>query len=366
MAIAMIGAKEIPVREGSGGIETHVEELAARLVDKGHRVTAYVRCRQKCPIEHRGIKLVEVPTVDRRGVGTLWRVFVSTVKSLLKSFDVYHFHGVGAAPFAVLPRLLRPRARVVVTFHSIDRRHGQWGRWARAYLHFGEWAALKFPHRTVAVSRSIQKYCDGTYRAGTFYIPNGATVGQRPGSGELARWDLQKNEYILTVGRLVALKGFHYLIEAYRRLDTAKKLVIVGGDADSGEYADYLRWQASGNSDIVFTGFQSGRTLQQLIANAYLYVHPSEVEGLSVSILEAMAAGRCVLTSNIPENREPLDHSGLTFVSADVEDLYNQLRSLLNHPDVVAERGARGAKWIAQEYSWDRVAAMTETMYLDL
>jgi len=363
--IAMIGARDIPVREGSGGVETHVEELGALLVERGHSVTAYVQ-HKNAQLEHRGLRLLSVRTVSLKGFGTLWRVFVSTIRALFGRYDIIHFHGVGSAPFAWLPRVFRQDAKVVVTFHSVDRRHGKWGRLAQLYLRHGEWAALKYPHATIAVSRSIQKYCDVTYRADTKYVPNGATAGAQPGSSELARWGLQPNEYILGVGRLVGLKGFHYLIDAYRRLDTTKKLVIVGGDARGGDYADYLHWMAAGNSDVIFTGFQSGLVLKQLIANAYLYVHPSEVEGLSVSILEAMAAGRCVLTSNIPENREPLDHSGLTFVNADVDDLTNQMKSLLNHPEVVAERGARGAKWIASEYSWDRVAAMTEGIYQQL
>ncbi len=364
--IAIIGARHIPVSEGAGGIERHVEELGARLVERGYEVSVYVRHRQNMTHEHRGMRLLPVASVDIKGLGTWWRVLVSTIRAMFGKFDIVHFHGVGPATFAWLPRVFRQDMKVVVTFHSIDRRHAKWGRVARAYLHYGEWAALKFPHLTVAVSRSIQLYCDQRYQADTKYVPNGATVAEYPGSDLLAQWNLRPNEYILGVGRLVGQKGFHYLINAYKKIDTKKKLVIVGGDAQGGDYATFIKWMAAGNSDIIFTGFQSGQALAQLYANAYLYVHPSEAEGLSVSILEAMAAGRCVLTSDIPENREPLDHSGLTFMSADPVDLTNKLNSLLNHPEVVEERGKRAAKWIASEYSWDRVAAMTDGLLRDL
>ncbi|MBU0625825.1 glycosyltransferase family 4 protein [Patescibacteria group bacterium] len=364
--IAMIGARSIPITVGSGGVERHVEELSARLVTAGHQVTAYVQRKNRVPENQRGIKLVPVISVSIKGLGTLLRVFISTCRVLFSRFDIVHFHGVGPATFAWLPRLLRPRMKVLVTFHSIDRLHAKWGRLACWYLRYGEWAALRFPHSTISVSRAIQKYCDLTYQIDTIYVPNGATISEYPGSDQLAHWGLKPDGYILAVGRLVGQKGFHYLIDAYQHLETDKKLVIVGGDAGGGDYADYLRQTAAGNSNIIFTDFQSGRMLAQLYANAYLYIHPSEAEGLSVAILEAMAAGRCVLVSDILENREPLDHSGLTFISGDTEDLTKQLQSLLNHPEIVTERGARAAKWISAEYSWERVTAMTEQVYREL
>ncbi|MFH1046771.1 MAG: glycosyltransferase family 4 protein [Patescibacteria group bacterium] len=366
--IAMIGAKEIPAGEGAGGVERHVEELGARLVERRYDVTVYVRRAPGGRIldVHRGMRLVQVGSFNLKGFGTLWSVFVSTLSVMFARFDVVHFHGVGPATLAWLPRVFRQDMKVMVTFHSIDRRHAKWGRIARAYLRFGEWAALKFPHQTIAVSRSIQLYCDTIYRADTKYVPNGATVGEYPGCDLLEQWGLKPDSYILGVGRLVGQKGFHFLIDAYKRLDTDKKLVIVGGDAQGGDYAKFLRFMSAGNSDIIFTGFQSGRALAQLYANAYLYVHPSEAEGMAVALLEAMAAGRCVLTSDIPENREPLDHSGLTFLNTDLNDLTDQMRSLLNHPDVVKERGERAARWIAKEYSWDRVAEMTQSVYRKL
>jgi glycosyltransferase involved in cell wall biosynthesis len=300
-----------------------------------------------------------MPSLPTKHLDAFTHTLLSTSSAIVRRFDVIHYHGVGPATLAWLPRLLSPRTRVVVTFHSIDRLHQKWGVLARAYLRSGEWAAVAFPHATIAVSRTIQKYCKDEFRAAVAYIPNGAEVRPYPGAGALARWGLEPGGYILTVARLVRQKGIHHLIKAYDGFEKEKKLVIVGAAAFGSDYAEHVRRLAEGNSSIVFTGFQEGEPLAQLYANAYLYVHPSEAEGLAVSILEAMAHGRCVLVSDIPENVESIDHSGLTFVNADPDDLRARIRELLNHPEIVEERGGRARAWVASEYDWDRIAEAT-------
>jgi glycosyltransferase involved in cell wall biosynthesis len=187
-----------------------------------------------------------------------------------------------------------------------------------------------------------------------------------PGKDLLAMWGLQPGGYILNVARLVRQKGIHFLIEAYGRVTTDKKLVIVGAPSFGSEYGEYLKRISAGNSAIVFTGFQGGRALRQLFANAYVYVHPSMAEGLSVSILEAMAAGRAVLVSDIPENQESIDHSGITFANGNVDDLVEKLQGLLNHAELTASLGAKGRNWVAQEYNWDNIAEQTENFFQKL
>lgn len=363
--IIMIGQKGLPVRADSGGIERHVEELASRLVARGHSVTAYVRPRHTSArlSEYEGIKLRRMPSIPTRSLDTLTHSLLATISALFRKADIIHYHGVGPATLAWIPRLFKPAARVVVTFHSLDRFHQKWGPFARAYLRFGERAAVRFPHATIAVSRTIQHYCFEEFGAKVDHIPNGADIPEYPGSDLLAKWGLEPGGYILTVARLVKQKGIHHLIAAYDGFEKEKKLVIVGAGSFGSEYADQVRRLAEGNSSIVFTGFQTGKELAQLYANAYLYVHPSEAEGLAIAILEAMAAGRCVLVSDIPENVESIDHSGLTFVNADPEDLRAKLRELLNHPEVVAQLGGRAREWIRLTYDWDVIAERTESVY---
>jgi len=364
----MIGQKGLPVSADSGGIERHVDELATRLVSMGHDVTCYVRPRYVDAriTEYKGVKLQRAPSIPTKSLDTLTHTFCASLSAVFRKADVIHYHGVGPAAMAWIPRVFKPSAKVVVTLHSLDRLNAKWGFVARTYLRFGEWAATRFPHATIAVSRSIQRYCKEAFGDDVEYIPNGAKPKPHPGSDLLAQWGLQPGGYILTVARLVRPKGIHHLVQAFDGFEQEKKLVIVGsGDAHSA-YAEELRQLAEGNSAIVFTGFQEGKALEQLYANAYLYVHPSEAEGLSISILEAMSAGRTVLVSDIPENMESIDHSGLTFVNADVEDLRAMIRELLNHPELVAERGERGRQWVRQEYDWDVIAKKTEALYAKL
>lgn len=363
--VVMLGIKGLPVRADSGGIERHVEELASRLAARGHRVSAYVRPRFTSTREssYRGIRLDRLPSIPTKNLDTFTHTLLASLAVLFRRADVIHYHGVGPATFAWIPRLFKPRSRVVVTFHSIDRLHPKWGLPARLYLRFGEWASVRFPHATIAVSKVIRDYCRDRFGRVVDYIPNGAAVGPYPGSDLLARLGLSPGSYILTVARLVRQKGIHHLIEAYDGFENEKKLVVVGAPGFGGEYSEYIRRLSEGNSSIIFTGFQTGASLKQLFANAYLYVHPSEAEGLAVSVLEAMAAGRCVLVSDIPENVEPIDHSGLTFVNADAADLRAKIRMLLNHPEIVAERGERARNWVAGEYDWDKITERTETLY---
>jgi glycosyltransferase involved in cell wall biosynthesis len=331
----------------------------------GHRVLVYVRPRyaKERYEEYKGVWLQRMPSIPTKSLDTISYTLLASISVLFKDVDVIHYHGVGPATLAWIPRLFKPSAKVVVTFHSIDRMHQKWGPIARAYLHFGEWAAVRFAHATIAVSKSIQSYCRKRYGAKVQYIPNGAMVLPYPGKDLLAQWGLKPNGYILNVARIVRQKGIHFLIEAYGRLDTDKKLVIVGAPAFGSEYWQTLKKMSEGNSGIVFAGFQSGRALRQLFANAYLYAHPSMAEGLSVSILEAMAAGRAVLVSDIPENKESIDHSGVTFASENIDDLAAKMQALLNHAEIAAQLGAKGRGWVEHEYNWDRIAAETADFF---
>lgn len=364
----MIGQKSLKVGADAGGVEKHVDELSARLVKQGVAVTAYVRKRHSPTdrVTEGGVHVVGVRSVATKHLDAITYTFLATLAAMRSSAKVIHYHGVGPATLAWIPRLFAPSKKVVVTFHSIDRHHQKWGLFARWYLHFGEWAALYFPHRTVAVSLSIQKYCKQTYGMEPEYVPNGAPIPAYPGSDLLAQFGLSKDGYVLTVARLVRQKGIHHLIAAYDGFEGEKKLVVVGASAFGSEYADYVRQLSEGNSSIIFTGFQTGPALAQLFANAYLYVHPSEAEGLAISILEAMANGRCVLVSDIPENMESIDHSGLSFATTDVDDLRVKIRELLNHPEVVAELGEKARRWIKLAYDWDDISMKIAGVYRSL
>ena len=265
----------------------------------------------------------------------------------------------------------------MVTFHSIDRYHKKWGWIARMYLTFGEWTACHFAHKTIVVSHILQKYCLKKYNKKTVYIPNGVSIKFVKSDDQIKQFNLKKSGYLLTVARLVKNKGIHHLITAYKRLEKefgpdaknwpAKrhiKLAIVGSPSYTEHYLKYLKELADESVDIIFTGFQSGEVLDQLFSNAYLYVHPSEIEGLSTTILESLSHRMPALISDITENLEVIDHSGFIFKNKDVDDLYKQLVMLLGHEEKIIEKKDRCLSFIKNNFDWDEIIKVVEKEYL--
>lgn len=381
MRIAMIGQKGIPFDQDGGGVDRHVEELSKRLVQMGHQILVYVRPRFTATgvTEFEGIKLISMPSISTKHLDTITHVFLATINALFRKLDIIHYHGVGPSTLAWLVRIFKPNTKVVVTFHSIDRFHKKWGWLARLYLGRGEWTACHFAHRTIVVSDSLQKYCLKKFRKDTVYIPNGVNIKVMEKDDQLSQFGLTKDHYLLTVARLVRHKGIHHLIKAYKKMEESfaadeaswpggrlVKLVIVGSPSYTPDYLSYLKHLAQESKNIVFTGFQSGETLSQLFANAYLYVHPSEAEGLSTTILESLSYGMPALISDITENLEAIDHSGFTFKTNDVDNLYNQLVILLKHSELITAKKEVAIRFIKRCFNWDKIVKKVEKEYLTL
>lgn len=371
LKIAFIGQKAVPFYR-DGGVERHVEELSTRLAARGHDVLVYVRSHYLATTEDiwRGVRLKRLPSIPTKHLDAWTHTFFSSLHVLGQKVDIIHYHSIGPSTLAWIPRLFKPRSKVIATFHSIDRFHKKWGVVARAYLTFGEWTATHFPHATIAVSESIKKYCKEKFNKDVFYIPNGVSIQEVKGTNELVRWGLMPGRYIITVARLVRHKGIHYLIEAFKKIpDNIKdeiKLVIVGAPSFTSDYEYYLKNLAAGDHRIIFTGFQSGEALKQLYAHAMFYAHPSESEGLSITILEAMSFSKCVLISNIPENLEAIDHSGIPFETANIDDLRDKMTALINHPEICEEKGKRALDFIRQKFEWEKIVDQIEDFYLNL
>ncbi len=380
MRIAMIGLKGIPFSEDGGGVERHVEELSTRLIKLGHEVIVYVRPRftEKGLTMYQGIELISTPSVSTKNLDTITHTFFSVLNVLSQKVDIVHFHGVGPSTLAWLVRIFKPKAKVVVTFHSIDRFHKKWGFFGRLYLAWGEWTACHFAHQTITVSRALEQYCLHRFKKETVYIPNGVSLRKHNlnRDNKIKIFDIARGEYILTVARLVKHKGIHYLIQAYKKLaehfgadasnwpgGIKRKLVIVGAPSYTHNYLAYLKQLAGENKNIIFAGFQGGETLAQLFANAYLYVHPSEAEGLSTTIIEALSYGKCVLSSNIPENLEVLDHGGYSFESKNVNDLFEKLVYLFDFEEGVKRRGEHGFEFVKSHFDWEKIVKDVEKVY---
>ena len=360
MRIAMIGSRGIPVTYS--GVETHLAELCPRLARMGHHVVVY----GKADIDYRGtvyqgVHLRRVPAIPTKHLETLSRTFVSTCKELVSESDIVHFHCLGPSVFAFLPRVFSKKT--VVTVHGLDWQRAKWGHFATSCLKLGEWTSAHLPDATICVSHVLKSYYDQKYGISAWYVPNGVNIPARLLSKDIKAFGLNRKEYILFLSRLVPEKGCEYLIRAFNQIDTCMKLVIAGGPGHTEGYVHKLKTLASINDRIIFTGFVSGNTLGELFSNAYLYVLPSEIEGLPISLLEALGYGICVVTSDIPENLEISQHYGFSFKNRDVSDLKRVLEELLADRRLVEEMGKLGRERIQREYSWDRIAKQTENVY---
>ena len=370
--IAMIGHKFIPSRDG--GVEVIVGSLAPRLGEAGYDVTCYNRTNKQfkkmrkdgpLPKEYRGVRLVWTPTVDRRGLAAMTSSVIATVMASFSRFDLIHYHTEGPCVICWLPKLFGKK--VVVTVHGLDHMRQKWGRFASAYIMQGEKAAVRHADSIIVLSRGVQDYFREKYGRETVLIPNGIDpVEIRPACEITKQFGLASREYILFLGRLVPEKGIHYLIEAYRKLRTDKKLVIVGGTSDTDDYVRQLHAMAGDDPSIIFAGFQQGDVLEELYSNAYLYVLPSDLEGMPLTLLEAMNYGCCCVTSDIGECADVTDGCGFTFPRGNAEALREVLQDLCDHPEKADASRGEARKVVSSKYTWQDITAQTAALYRKL
>lgn len=369
LRIAMLGHKRIPSREG--GIEIVVEELSTRMVELGHQVTCFNRKGHHVSglefdssqlSEYKGVKLKPVWTIDKKGLAAMTSSLSAAIKATFGKYDIVHFHAEGPCAMLWLPKLFGKRC--IVTIHGIDWQRAKWDGFARKYIKFGEKVAAKYADEIIVLSKSVQTYFMDTYGRKTAFIPNGVT---RPTaySPQLIKekYSLDKDEYILFLGRLVPEKGITYLIESFRNVKTDKKLVIAGGSSDTNAFLSELRELAKDDDRILFTGFVQGQMLEELYSNAYVYILPSDLEGMPLSLLEAMSYGNCCLTSDIAECVEVVEDKALLFKRSDIADLKDKLQFACDHPDEVKRLKDGATEFICQKYNWDDVVKQTLKIY---
>lgn len=371
MKIAFIGQKGIPAVYG--GVERYVESMAVRMASQGHDVSVYVRDHytDKKLGEYKGVKLIHLPTINAKNLDAITHTFLSTMHALFQQYDIIHYQAIGPASLSFIPKFFRPQFVVAATFHCQDYFHQKWGFLARMYLKFGELVTCRVPHRTITVSKTLKNYVRKAYGKDCIHIPNGAEIKETDRFNAITKWDLKSKRYVVAITRLIRHKGIHFLIEAFKRSKDEKKippdfkLVIVGDGYHTEGYVGYLKKISTGREDIVFTGSQNGEVLAQLFSNAYLFVQPSESEGLSIAILEAMSHGTATLVSDIPENIEAVGDVGFSFRSKDVAALKIQLDRLINDPRLVQEAAEKGRVRARSEYDWDKIVNRTLEVYAD-
>ena len=367
--IAMFGHKRIPSREG--GIEVVVEELSTRMVKCGHKVCCYNRKGQhvsgaefKCETkdDYKGITIKNVFTIDKKGLAAVTSSFFASILSAIGKYNVVHIHAEGPAAFCWLPKLFGKK--VIVTVHGLDHQRAKWGKLATAYIMLGEKCAAKYADEIIVLSQSVQDYFREVYHRETVLIPTGVEPGELRAAEQITReFGLESRGYLLFLGRIVPEKGLRYLVEAYRQVETSLPLVIAGGSSDTEEFLQELKELAGQDSRIRFVGFVQGKLLQELYSNAYLYVLPSDLEGMPLSLLEAMSFGNCCLTSDIPECTQVVEDRGVTFRQGDTEDLREKLQMLCRDPELVEGYRRDAASFICGKYNWNDVTAQTLALY---
>lgn len=369
MKIAMIGHKRIPSREG--GIEIVVTELSSRMAELGNSVTAYNRAgshvsgsqfsASKKLKEYKGVKIITVPTPKSSKLNAIVYSALAAIRASFSRFDVVHFHAEGPAAMCFLPKLFGKK--VVVTIHGLDWQRSKWGGFATKFLLFGEKTAVKYADEIIVLSVSTQNYFLEKYGRKTVFIPNGITKPKKLNANIIAeKFGLEKNNYLLYLGRIVPEKGIHYLIEAYKKSDIKMPLVIAGGSSHTEEYFAQLKDSAKGEN-IIFTDFADGDLLTELYSNAYIYILPSDLEGMPLSLLEAMSFGNCCLTSDIAECTEVCEENAVYFKKGNIDNLKEKLCHLANHPDEVQQFKEISADYITAKYNWDKITEKTLNLY---
>ena len=373
MRIAMIGHKRIPSRDG--GVEVAVGMLSARMAALGHDVTVYNRGTKGAKIadgaeaaDCKGVHIKNSPALEKRGLAAVTGSFTATLSALFccmnkkTRYDCIHYHAEGPAAMAFLPHLFG--IRTVVTIHGLDWKRSKWGRFASWYLRMGEKIAARYADEVIVLSRAMQDYFRETYGRETVYIPNGIEAAEVCPADEItARWGLKKDSYLLFLGRIVPEKGIAALIDAFRDVKTDKKLVIAGGASDTEAFFAEMKQKVADDDRILFTGFAVGRTLAELFSNCYLYCLPSELEGMPISLLEALSHGCACVTSDIPECTEVTGDNGICFPRGDTDALRSVLQTLCDDHAAVSLMRSKTAARAAEMYDWDETVRRTVAVY---
>ena len=358
LKIAFIGARG--VGGTYSGIETYYEELGSRLAARGHHVTAY--CRKHftpdVPV-YKGVHVRLLPSFRNKHLETISHSTLSTFDSICRDYDIIQFHAIGSAPLAIIPRMLG--RRTIVSVRGLDWQRAKWGAFARGVLKFGEKASARCPTATCVVSGVLQNHYEDEHGRRPHMIPNAVVPPIRAEPDRIKQWGLDTQDYILYAGRISPEKGVDVLLEAMRPYKDKMKLAIAGGSSYSDDYIDKVKEKAW--DGVQFLGSVDRETMHELFTNCYAYVLPSVMEGLSISLLEAVSYGTCIVTTSIPENLEVIGDCGLSFEVGNVEQLSDCLGRIIDDPAFAAELRGRAIARAENLPDWDDVTRMTEEFY---
>lgn len=369
MRIALIGSRGIPARYS--GFEQFYEQLALRLVQRGHHVTVYNRSHFIRDIKksYQGVRIVSLPSIPTKHLDTITHALVSTLHAIVQRYDIVYYCIVGNSPLVWLPRLVG--AKTLINVDGEDWAREKWSGFARAYQKWCEGIACKAADAVIADAKGILARYLSLYNHKAAFVPYGADIrtGLRSSSDNrsravLEKWNVTPDNYIFYVGRFVPENAIDLLIRAYRRLDTDKKLVLVGDAPYAEDFKKSLHALAHGDNRIIFTGYAFDDEYERLSANAYFYVQPSGVNGTRPALLDQMGFGNCVLVRNSAVNMEVIGDCGCFFDKTRPEDsLVEEIRNLLAHPETVKMYRAKVTARIENYYNWEWITSYYEGLF---
>jgi glycosyltransferase involved in cell wall biosynthesis len=363
MNIALLGSRGIPACYS--GFETFYENLAVRLAKRGHKVTVYNRKQYINYPEkyYQSVRLITYPTIRNKHLDTLFHTFISIIHATFQKYDIAYFCIVGNSPLTLLTRLIG--VKTILNVDGEDWKRGKWKGMEKWYLKFCERLATVFPHVVISDSQVIRERYLREYHSKTVFIPYGANIIRSADASYLRKYGLEKDKYILFVGRLVPENNAHLLIQSFQALKTDCKLLIIGDAPYSEEYQKNLTKNCDKN--IIFTGYVFGEGYQSLSSHCYLFVLPSAVDGTRPVLLDQMGFGNCVLVNSTPANLEVIGDAGALFEGTEgINGLTSKLEQLLGNRAKVIEYRGKAVQRVRKLYSWEAVTTKYEALFADL
>jgi glycosyltransferase involved in cell wall biosynthesis len=359
MRIAILGTRGIPA--SYGGFETFAEHLSTRLVARGHDVTVYCRAHYVSPrqLEYHGVRLKVLPTIRHKYFDTVVHTFISAIHAVSGRYDAALICNCANAAFSPILRLTG--TPVAINVDGLEHKRKKWGWLGQHYYRFAEYLSTLLPNEMVTDARVIQEYYLARHNTPSTMIAYGSEVERRPDRAAVRNWRVEPNRYVLYVSRLEPENNAHLVIEAFKKVRTAYRLLIVGDAPYAEQYIKSLKARARGDKRIIFTGFVFGQDYRALQQNAYCYVHATEVGGTHPALLEAMGYGNCVLTLATPENLEVVAEAGVPYV--DEFDLAEKLQRVLRDGSLVQAYRNRAQQRVQAHYDWETVVDQYENLF---
>ncbi|HQG76869.1 MAG TPA: glycosyltransferase family 4 protein [Bacteroidales bacterium] len=352
------GFRTIPPKEGGAGSDKFAFELYPRITARGHDLTAYCRIypgEKGIPRknEYDNIKLIYFRTVSRAGFDTLVHSFKATVDVIFRNrAKIVHLHSGANSIWALFLRLAGKK--VYVSQFAMDWKRDKWPWYGKLFYQLSNYLTAYIPHKVIFDNIFTKEYFEKKFRRKYDFIPYGSEVKEPPENLDiLHKLGISPRQYLLFVGRFIPDKGVHILIEAFRKVDTRMKLVLIGGSPNPGEYEKKIKNTV--DERIIFPGYIYGDDTNILMKNAYVYIQPSLIEGLSPVILTVMGLGTPLVCSDIVENTYITGENATHFISGDSDSLAEKINFAIENPAEIRLMSERGRKDILSRFNWEKI-----------